>query len=54
MATKAKAYRQMGGSLDYVNSTDALIEAFTVIPYGDRVGIAGAQHFRHPLRQMPG
>lgn len=41
MATKATAYRQMGGSLDYVNSTDATIEAFTVIPFGDRVGIAG-------------
>lgn len=38
----AKAtYWQRGESLDYVNSTDAVIEANTIISLGTRIGIAG-------------
>lgn len=34
-------YWQRGESLDYVNSTNAVIEANTIIPISGRIGIAG-------------
>lgn len=34
-------YYQRGESLDYVNGTDALIKAGTLMPYGNRVAVAG-------------
>ena len=38
----AKAnFWQRGEALDYLNSTDALIEANTVVIYGDRIGVVG-------------
>lgn len=38
--TKA-AYWQRGESLDYKNSTNAVIEANTIIALSDRIGVAG-------------
>lgn len=35
------AYWQRGESLDYVNETTAVIEANTIIPIEERIGIAG-------------
>lgn len=35
------AYWQRGESLDYVNMTDAVIEANTIIPISGRIGVAG-------------
>lgn len=35
------AYWQRGESLDYVNKTDAVIEANTIISLGTRIGVAG-------------
>lgn len=35
------AYWQRGESLDYVNNTDAVIEANTIISLGTRIGVAG-------------
>lgn len=38
----AKAsYWQRGESLDYLNSTNAVIEANTIIVIGERIGVAG-------------
>lgn len=38
----AKAnFWQRGEALDYVNKTDALIEANTVVVYGHRIGVVG-------------
>lgn len=37
---KAK-YWQKGNNIDYVNETDAVVEANTIIVIGSRVGIAG-------------
>lgn len=36
------AYWQRGEALDYVNRTEETIEAGSVIAFGDRVGVAGA------------
>lgn len=35
------AYWQRGETLDYMNATDAKIEANTVIPFGGHIGVAG-------------
>lgn len=35
------AYWQRGESLDYTNATTQIIEANTIIPIGERIGIAG-------------
>lgn len=37
------AYIQRGETLDYKNSTDAVIPAGTVILFGGRVGVAGGE-----------
>lgn len=34
-------YWQRGETLDYMNATDAKIEANTIIPFGGHIGIAG-------------
>jgi predicted RecA/RadA family phage recombinase len=34
-------YWQRGEALDYVNNTEAIIEANTVIVYGDRIAVTG-------------
>lgn len=36
------AFWQKGESLDYTNSTDATIEANTIMVYGSRIGVIGA------------
>lgn len=41
MAVSTAAYWQRGETLDYTNTTDALIEHGTIMTLGDRIGIAG-------------
>lgn len=41
MAVSTAAYWQRGETLDYTNTTDALIEHGTILTLGDRIGIAG-------------
>ena len=35
------AYWQRGETLDYKNQTDTRIDANTIIPIGERIGVAG-------------
>lgn len=35
------AYWQRGETIDYINQTEEMIEAGTVIPFGKRIGVAG-------------
>lgn len=35
------AFWEKGESLDYINNTDAVIEANTIVVYGERIGVVG-------------
>ena len=46
-------YVQRGEILDYTNQTGKTIEAGEVVVFGNRIAVAGTNHFRRGNRNTP-